>query len=86
MPWTIERRGSVLIMDITKPQIRNTERALMDLNEHVDEGGIDEIQVSFDEPAWQTGWAECVIKALRANMAPAGITVALGSSKTALSN
>ncbi len=71
--YTIERRGAVLTMMVTEPKIENSQRALADLKRHIDEGGVSEVQVGFDEAAWQSGWAEHALTALEGSLENIGI-------------
>ena len=75
MAYTLERRGPVLTMMVTRPKIENTERALADLQRHLDEGGISEVRVGFDEAAWHSGWAEHALTALERSLANLGISL-----------
>jgi hypothetical protein len=75
MAYTLERDGSVLTMMVTEPKIGNSGRALADLQRHIDQGGVTEVRVGFDEAAWQSGWAEHALTALERSLANIGIAL-----------
>ena len=75
MAYTLERTGHVLTMMVTNPKVENSPRALTDLKKHIDEGGITEVWIGFDEAAWQSGWAEHSLTALEGSLADIGISL-----------
>ena len=75
MAYTLERHGPVLTMMVTEPKIGNSARALADLQRHIDQGGVTELRVGFDEAAWQSGWAEHALTALERSLADIGIAL-----------
>jgi hypothetical protein len=75
MPYTIVRTGPTLTVLVTQPKVEDVPRGLADIQRCLDEGGITEVQVGFDEAAWETGWAECTLTAFETSMKDLGVPV-----------
>jgi hypothetical protein len=75
MPYTIERRGAILTVLVTEPKPADVPRGLADIQKCLDEGGISEIRIGFDEAAWRTGWAESTLTAFERTMRDVGVAV-----------
>lgn len=75
MPYTLELVGTILTVRVTEPTPADVPAGLADIQRRLDEGGISEVRVGFDEAAWRTGWAECTLTAFEASMGDLGIPV-----------
>jgi hypothetical protein len=75
MPYTIERRGTILTVRVTEPSPADVPAGLADIQRSLDQGGISEVCIGFDEAAWRTGWAECTLTAFETSMGDLGIPV-----------
>jgi hypothetical protein len=75
MPYSLVRNGPILTVLVTHPKVDDVPKGLADIQRCLDGGGISEVQVSFDEAAWKTGWAECTLTAFETSMKDLGIAV-----------
>jgi hypothetical protein len=75
MPYTLERHGTILTVRVTEPTPADVPSGLADIQRILDEGGISEVRIRFDEAAWRTGWAECTLTAFEVSMGDLGIPV-----------
>jgi hypothetical protein len=75
MAFTIERRGTILILLVTEPKVEGMPRGLAAVQRCLDEGGITEVRVGFDEQAWNTAWVRNGLTALEATLKDRGIPV-----------
>jgi hypothetical protein len=75
MPYTLERRGTILTVRVTKPTHADVPSGLGDIQRSLDEDGITEVRIAYDEDAWRTGWAVSTLTAFEQTMAALGIPV-----------
>jgi hypothetical protein len=75
MPYTLERRGTVLTVRVTRPTPADIPSGLADIQRSLDRGGISEVRIAYDEVAWKTGWAVSTLTAFETSMADLGIPV-----------
>jgi hypothetical protein len=75
MPYTIERIGTILTVRVTKPTHADVPSGLGDIQRSLDEHGITEVRIVYDETAWKTGWAVSTLTAFEETMAGLGIPV-----------
>lgn len=75
MPYTVDRTGSIVTVQVTEPKFAEVSQGLAELQKLLDAGGITEVHVGFDDAAWQTGWVQGALKSFEATMADLGIRV-----------
>ena len=75
MAFTLERNGTILTLLVTEPKVEGMPRGLAAVLRALDEGGITEVQVGFDEAAWNTQWVRNGLTALEATLKDRGIPV-----------
>jgi hypothetical protein len=75
MPYTVERRGTILTVMVAGPVVDDVHRGLTDIQKHLDDGGISVVQIGYDDAAWRTGWAVSTLTAFERTMADLNIRV-----------
>ena len=75
MAFTLERHGTILTLLVTEPKVEGMPRGLAAVLGALAEGGITEVQVGFDEEAWNTQWVRSGLTALEATLKDRGIAV-----------
>ena len=75
MAFTLERHGTILTLLVTEPRVEGMPRGLAAVQRALAEGGITEVQVGFDEEAWNTQWVRSGLTALEATLKDRGIAV-----------
>lgn len=75
MPYILERHGTILTVRVTKPTHADVPSGLGDIQRSLDEDGITEVRIAYDEAAWKTGWAVCTLTAFEQTMADRGVPV-----------
>ena len=75
MPYTLDLRGTILTVRVTKPTHADVPSGLGAIQRSLDADGITEVCIAYDEAAWQTGWAVCTLTAFEETMAGRGIPV-----------
>ena len=75
MAFTLERHGTILTLLVTKPKVDGMPRGLAAVQRALAEGGITEVEVGFDEQAWNTQWVRNGLTALEATLKDRGIPV-----------
>ena len=75
MAFTVERRGTILTLLVTEPKVAGMPRGLAAVQRMLDEGGITEVRVGFDDEAWNTQWVRNGLTALETTLKDRGIAV-----------
>jgi hypothetical protein len=75
MAFTLERHGTILTLLVSEPKVAGMPRGLAAVQRCLDEGGITELRVGFDDEAWNTPWVRSGLTALEATLKDRGIAV-----------
>jgi hypothetical protein len=75
MAFTVERRGTILTLLVSEPKVAGMPRGLAAVQRLLDEGGITEVRVGFDDEAWNTQWVRNGLTALETTLKDRGIAV-----------